>query len=139
MTVKEGLRSSEMSSRRSSGSTPRKTRSLCPHCGQLLSLKTFKAHKRMYYDSSSNTWLSKQTLVAQDIEDMDAQDHHREEDEYPPESPPASFLPPPSLSPFNGSCRSQSTMEVDLSGGDNDDAENTGAAMNDSSKFKPFP
>ena len=37
----------------------RTERWLCPHCDQLLSVKTFKAHKRTYYDASRNTWLKK--------------------------------------------------------------------------------
>ena len=32
----------------------------CPHCNQNLSLKTFKAHKRCYYDRVNHTWLTKE-------------------------------------------------------------------------------
>jgi hypothetical protein len=40
----------------------RTDRWVCPHCDQLLSTKTFKAHKRRYFDASSNSWLTKQSL-----------------------------------------------------------------------------
>ena len=29
----------------------------CPHCDCLVSLKTFKAHKRRYFDAASGRWL----------------------------------------------------------------------------------
>ena len=28
----------------------------CPHCSKFVSLKTYKAHKRVYYDSDSDLW-----------------------------------------------------------------------------------
>ena len=28
----------------------------CPHCDQYVSLKTFKTHKRLYYDCCNNKW-----------------------------------------------------------------------------------
>lgn len=28
----------------------------CPHCDGYISLKTYKAHRRRYYDSESDTW-----------------------------------------------------------------------------------
>ena len=28
----------------------RTDRKLCPHCGEVVALKTFKLHKRLYYD-----------------------------------------------------------------------------------------
>lgn len=31
----------------------------CPHCNQNLSLKTYKAHKRRYYDRVNDIWLTK--------------------------------------------------------------------------------
>lgn len=31
---------------------------LCPHCSQMLAPKTFKKHKRLYYLSQENTWIS---------------------------------------------------------------------------------
>ena len=40
----------------------RTDRWICPHCDQLLSKKTFKAHKRRYFDASSSSWFTKQSL-----------------------------------------------------------------------------
>ena len=34
-------------------------RRLCPHCQEYLSFKTYKTHKRLYYVSSSDQWISK--------------------------------------------------------------------------------
>ena len=31
-------------------------RRFCPHCKRSVSIKTFKAHKRLYFDSSTNSW-----------------------------------------------------------------------------------
>lgn len=30
----------------------------CPHCKKYLSLKTYKAHKRLYFDRNDNVWLT---------------------------------------------------------------------------------
>ena len=35
------------------------SRRLCPHCNQNVSFKTYKAHRRLYYDSASDRWLGK--------------------------------------------------------------------------------
>ena len=35
----------------------RTSRRLCPHCNQSVSFKTFKAHRRRYYDPASDRWL----------------------------------------------------------------------------------
>ena len=43
----------------------------CPHCNGYISLKTFKAHKRRYYDSESDTWHTLQSPADLD-EDMDS-------------------------------------------------------------------
>ena len=59
---------------------------LCPHCDQLLSVKTFKAHKRRYYDASRNTWLKKSCGQSTSLADRSDED----------EQAPAPF-PTPSL------------------------------------------
>ena len=41
----------------------------CPHCDCLLSKKTFEAHKRLYYDGSTDQWIKKCCLEAS--EDLD--------------------------------------------------------------------
>lgn len=46
--------SAEMNSEEQQGATRpllKVNRRQCPHCGIFLSLKTYKAHKRRYYDS----------------------------------------------------------------------------------------
>lgn len=32
------------------------THKRCPHCGKNLNLKTFKEHRRLYYDSNRKSW-----------------------------------------------------------------------------------
>lgn len=32
-------------------------RRVCPHCNQIVSLKTYKAHKRLFYDIESAKWI----------------------------------------------------------------------------------
>ena len=50
----------------------------CPHCDQNLSIKTYKAHKRRYYNLVNETWLTKEVKKLQD--DFDSSDN---------ESPPS--------------------------------------------------
>lgn len=33
-------------------------RRFCPHCQEMLSFKTYKFHKRLYYDKVEYTWLN---------------------------------------------------------------------------------
>ena len=40
----------------------------CPHCSQELSSKTFKAHKRLYFDQDTNEWHKKRKT--QPVEDF---------------------------------------------------------------------
>ncbi len=37
-------------------------RRFCPHCEQYLSLKTYKAHKRLYYAPSKDEWVRKGSI-----------------------------------------------------------------------------
>lgn len=41
-------------------------RVLCPHCGELLSKKSYCAHKRLYYDTDEGCWIKKRRLTADD-------------------------------------------------------------------------
>ena len=59
----------------------------CPHCSQNLSLKTYKAHKRMYYDLAIRQWLTKSTLTVK-VQEDDSNDSS--DNEYFSESPPQS-------------------------------------------------
>ena len=33
----------------------------CPHCGVEVAKKTFKTHKRLYYDSNTDQWVKRRT------------------------------------------------------------------------------
>lgn len=79
--------------------TIRTERTLCPHCDQFLTLKTFKAHKRRYYDVSTNTWFYKKSHQESPLDD---------------DSPPStSFLPPPDLSPAHENCHELPSLSLD--------------------------
>ena len=43
-------------------------RRTCPHCDCLLSLKTFKTHKRRYFDAISGRWLKAIDELTEDSE-----------------------------------------------------------------------
>lgn len=61
----------------------------CPHCTEQLSIKTFKAHKRRYYDSQTGVWLKKSQSIDSDIgEDTPSRE----------ESPSLAFLDDQSMS-----------------------------------------
>lgn len=51
--------------------TRRVGRILCPHCDQLLTIKTFKAHKRKFYDSREKSWLTKRSITSGGTDDDD--------------------------------------------------------------------
>jgi len=57
----------------------------CPHCDCLLSKKTFEAHKRLYYDGSTDQWIKKCCLEAS--EDLDFEEpidfHSSSDTEFP--------------------------------------------------------
>lgn len=82
----------------------------CPHCNQNLSLKTFKAHKRRYYDRVNHTWLTKEK--AKQLQDgFDSSDNESPpsicENNYESMDDDNNYLPPSSpLSKlaFNSTC-----------------------------------
>lgn len=37
----------------------------CRHCNKSLSLKTYKAHKRRFYDSANDVWFTKESMTLQ--------------------------------------------------------------------------
>lgn len=37
----------------------------CPHCKQNLLLKTYKAHKRVYYDPAKHQWVTKTSSLVE--------------------------------------------------------------------------
>ena len=44
---------------------------VCPHCSQRLSIKTFKAHKRLYFDFESSRWHKKRRVEAHEVDFTD--------------------------------------------------------------------
>lgn len=52
------------SSSSSKASTTEMASVVCPHCGHLLSKKTYLSHKRLYYDEEGDAWIKKQKLDA---------------------------------------------------------------------------
>lgn len=40
-------------------------RRLCPHCDESVSVKTYKAHRRIYYDPVSDKWSRRKAFVEQ--------------------------------------------------------------------------
>ena len=60
------------------------SRRVCPHCSQSVSFKTFKAHKRLYYDSGRDHWLT--TGAGSSVHESQCDDEHTTD-----EAPPSSF------------------------------------------------
>ena len=52
----------------------------CPHCNELLSYKTFRAHKRLYYDEHKDEWYHVSARVSEGV----PAEHVAAEDEIPP-------------------------------------------------------
>lgn len=57
----------------------------CPHCSQFISLKTYKAHKRLYYDSDACVWQTSEVCSnshSLDLEsDVESPPHYERESE----------------------------------------------------------
>ena len=71
----------------------------CPHCGKYLSFKTFKAHKRLYYDPNGSTWEGELTKESPTIiPSQDESSPPRSEEEFPHLEQEMS--PPPCLGKF---------------------------------------
>ena len=49
-------------------------RKLCPHCDESASVNTYKAHRRMYYDSASDKWSCRQILIREQTSASDSDD-----------------------------------------------------------------
>ena len=37
---------------------------LCPHCGIMVAKKTYRMHKRIYFDTDNDQWVKKKPLAA---------------------------------------------------------------------------
>lgn len=77
-------------------SSPKRLRTdqrFCPHCNNLLSYKTYRAHKRLYYNETEETWyhVSQQEGTC-DIEEGPPSEHvfHSESTGSPPPLSPCS-------------------------------------------------
>ena len=46
----------------------------CPHCSQTVSYKTYRAHKRLYYDENAGVWLSNPSLLHEPPPDVNDED-----------------------------------------------------------------
>ena len=79
-------------------------RRLCPHCDESVSLKTYKAHRRMYYDSINDRWSHRQVFTEQ----ISSSDSDNDGPGLASESPPHSigvmrqFPNSPVCDPFQG-------------------------------------
>lgn len=46
------------------------SRRICPHCSKSVSFKTYKAHRRLFYDRSNDVWLSsKEANVDENVDE----------------------------------------------------------------------
>lgn len=69
----------------------------CPHCNKSLSLRTYKAHKRLHFDDASNVWVSSaDQLQEQDADESpppleSESDIENSETEQPDISPPSFY------------------------------------------------
>ena len=63
---------------------PRPDQRMCPHCNQIVSYKTYRAHKRLYYNSETNAWFQ---VVEDSDEPSEEGELHMNEGDSPPSSP----------------------------------------------------
>ena len=71
----------------------------CPHCGKYLSFKTYKVHKRLYYDPNASTWEGELTKESPTIiPSQDESSPPQSEEEFP--LPEQEMSPPPCLGKF---------------------------------------
>ena len=57
-------------------------RRICPHCNKNVSYKTYKSHRRLYFNVSLGTW-----IINQDEVQVDPEDCVHEMNDSPPGSP----------------------------------------------------
>ena len=64
---------------------------LCPHCDQTVAYKTYKAHKRTFYNRITGSWIKKEKAVEVDHQAPSSDDeikNSQNEDDSPPHSDP---------------------------------------------------
>ena len=61
-------------------------RRLCPHCDKNVSYKTYKSHKRLYFNTTSGAWINRDDDRLSDHE-LDLSLGESMDAESPPESP----------------------------------------------------
>ena len=63
-------------------------RQFCPHCSQTLLTKTYKAHKRLYFDSGSNSWIKRRKADPEDFAVLLCFDSDTDSEDDPSNSAP---------------------------------------------------
>lgn len=48
------------------------SRRICPHCSKSVSFKTYKAHRRLFYDATRDHWLSSSHTSSSGLENQGA-------------------------------------------------------------------
>lgn len=61
---------------------PRPNQRLCPHCSQIVSYKTYRSHRRLYYNCDDDSWFS--------VASAETLDEQSEETDLLENEPPAS-------------------------------------------------
>ena len=87
-------------------------RQFCPHCSQTLSTKTYKAHKRLYFDSNSNSWIKRRKADPEDFAVRLCFDSDTDSEDAPSNSAP-SICPDEECPPVVGFVSSEEEL-VDL-------------------------
>ena len=87
-------------------------RQFCPHCSQTLSTKTYKAHKRLYFDSNSNSWIKRRKADPEDFAVLLCFDSDTDLEDAPSNSAP-SICPDEEYPPVVGFVSSEEEL-VDL-------------------------
>ncbi len=63
---------------------PRVSQRNCPHCNEIISYKTYRRHKRLFYNSTTNSWFGLFTMSPITPEASENLDVQEVEDELPP-------------------------------------------------------
>ena len=99
---------------------PRPDQRLCPHCDQVLSYKTYRAHKRLHFNEGKNVWFKVAEVHVETFESRNRDDYSDSEpectlstplNETRPESPPLSE--PAISSIFDDNQSASDTFEQD--------------------------
>lgn len=75
-------------------------RRLCQHCGQSLSMKTYKAHKRLFFDAEDDTWVTSLFHTYTPASANSAESPPQSGEEYVPDA--EEFSPPNVMHNYQG-------------------------------------